>query len=73
MQNIGYDWHPALEKTKGQVTQDIAFDAGARSRIYCKVGSIMWNELKDSAAVVKAYEAAQVRVGETAAFGVGGV
>lgn len=74
MQNIGYDWHPALEKTKGQVTQDIAFDGGARSRIYCKVGSIMWNELKDSAAVVKAYEAAQQKPmsdATAAAFGSG--
>lgn len=67
MQNIGYDWHPALEKTKGQVTQDIAFDGGARSRIYCKIGSIMWNELKDSASIVKAYEAAQQKPAETAA------
>lgn len=67
MQNIGYDWHPALEKTKGQVTQDIAFDGGARSRIYCKVGSIMWNELKDSASIVKAYETAQQKPMDTAA------
>jgi len=56
MRSLGYDWHPAL--INGRVNNVVQPD-NSKPRLYCKTGSIAWNNLTDPVQVAAAYSAAQ--------------
>jgi hypothetical protein len=67
LQTLGFDWHPALEGTGGRTTSIVAPD-NTKPRLFCKVGSIAWNNLTTPADVARAYSEAQTKaMGETTA------
>lgn len=71
LQRLGYDWHPALEATAGRLNNVVQPDNG-KPRLFCKVGSLAWNNLTEPASVAKAYSDAQARAvtnSAEAAFG----
>lgn len=57
LQNLGYDFHPALKE--GRANNYVSFDAG-KPRIYIRDGHIYGN-LKNAAEVVKYYQEAQTK------------
>lgn len=58
LKSIGYDWHPALEPTDGRVNNIVAPDNG-KPKLFCKIGSIAWNNLRTAADVARHYSEAQ--------------
>lgn len=58
LRGLGYDWHPALEANAGRVNNPVMPDNG-KPRLFCKIGSLSWNNLTTPAAVANAYSAAQ--------------
>lgn len=58
LKSLGYDWHPALAASNGRVNSIVQPDNG-KPRLFCKIGSISWNELHDAPSVSAAYSKAQ--------------
>lgn len=58
LRSIGYDWHPALSGNNGRVNNMVQPDNG-KPRLFCRIGTIQWANLKDAASVAKAYTKAQ--------------
>lgn len=57
LRDLGYDWHPALEKTNGRVNNHIVIDGG-KPRLYIRADHPQL-ALTQPADVARAYEAAQ--------------
>lgn len=58
---LGYDYHPALTDG-GRVNNAVAPDGG-KPRLYCRIGSIQFNNLISPAEVAKSYSEAQLKAG----------
>jgi hypothetical protein len=58
MNSIGYDYHPALRD--GRVNNVIAPD-NTKPRLYCKLGSIAFQNINDAATAARTYSEAQVK------------
>lgn len=64
---LGYDYHPKLHD--GRTNNPILPDNG-RPRLFCKKGSIPWNELSDPQVISTAYTTAQAKAaGERSSAG----
>lgn len=59
LQDLGYDWHPAL--ADGRAHSPIALDQNKKPRLYIKAGHIC-SGLSTGAAVIEAYEKAQTTI-----------
>jgi hypothetical protein len=67
MQALGYDWHPALADNNGRTKSIVAPD-NTKPRLFCKIGSIPWENLKTPADVARVYSEAQNKaISETTA------
>ena len=58
LRSLGYDWHPALEGTNGRVNNVVMPDNG-KPRLFCKIGSIAWNNAATAADAARLYSDAQ--------------
>ena len=58
LRSLGYDWHPALETTNGRVNNVVMPDNG-KPRLFCKIGSIAWNNVTSAADAARMYSDAQ--------------
>lgn len=56
LRSLGYDWHPSLHE--GRVNNVVMPDNG-KPRLFCKIGSIAWNNLHSAADVARHYSEAQ--------------
>jgi len=62
MQDLGYDWHPALVHSGGRVNNPI-HQEGGKPKLYCKIDHINFRNLQSCVEVTRAYCKAQGYIG----------